>query len=436
MRMLTHYSLDTNDEELYPRAVELRKRYAGRKLQEAIDRGIVDDKLLVKFKDLNRQERRQHGREVVEIMAKEEDAKVALMRTEQQLGIQRKLRALGNDVTRATRLGKSRMDALTDLETRILRMRDGLNKPAQVPTTEHAMIDALAINNKLTLEKMFTRCDLCKRKILSTLFEVHSKSCAQLKGQSVTDFRPPVFDVDVDLKTSLTTCIPQAPRNCRYVRKGHRFIEFAWEPPVFDGGLPVFNYEISYKTHTAYMDKVSKLRVVKVTEQPNILTTNWCFRNPVCHYGYKIVNLTAGQSYVDFRVRSINLQGPSEWTDLVQKGGPTIITTSDGVYPWCPLFIHVIDVTSTCIHLEWCPPMFDGGLPITHYEITYIVVERHVTSTSRAHMVSKERTIITKTDECRYIDGEVVCVATPICTYRMMYRVLQPSIFRPNDPYV
>jgi hypothetical protein len=55
------YSIDTKDEELFPRAIELRKRYAGRRLQEAISNGIVDDKTLVRFKDLNRQERKQHA---------------------------------------------------------------------------------------------------------------------------------------------------------------------------------------------------------------------------------------------------------------------------------------------------------------------------------------------------------------------------------------
>lgn len=244
-------------------------------------------------------------------------------------------------------------------------------------------------------------CDICKRNILSNLHEVHTKSCEKLNGQTVTDFRAPVYDYDIDLKTSLTTSCPQPPRHCKYVRKGHRFIEFVWEPPVFDGGLPVTNYEISYKTHTAYMDKVSKMRVVKIAEQPNIFTSHWCLRNPICHTGYKIMNLTAGQSYVDFQVRSINLRGPSEWVDLVQKGGPTIITTSEPDYPWAPLYVHVSNVTSTCIHLDWGPPFFDGGMDVTHYEINYVVVERHVTSTSRNHMISRDRTIITKSPETK-----------------------------------
>jgi hypothetical protein len=399
--MLTSYSIDTKDEELFPRAIELRKRYAGRRLQEAISNGIVDDKTLVRFKDLNRQERKQHGKEVVEIMAKNEDAKVALVRTEQQLDIQSKLRTLGNDVTRATRLGKSRMDALSDLEKRIVKMRDGLTHPQPTPTVEHTMIDALSVNNKYTLEKMFTQCEVCKRKVLSSLHAVHTVACSKLNGQSVNDFRPPVYDVDVDLRTSLTTTVPQPPRNCKYVKKGHRFIQFSWDPPVFDGGLPVTNYEIAYKTHTAYMDKTSKMRVVRVVAMPNLFTSHWCLRDPVCHHGYKIMNLVAGQSYVDFQVRAINLQGHSEWTDLVEKGGPTIITTNAEVYPWAPLFVHVALVTSTCIHLDWGPPLFDGGKDITHYEINYIVVERHVTATSRNHMISRERTIVTKNSDCK-----------------------------------
>ena len=55
--MLTNYTLDTNDDDLLPKSIALRKRFAGRRIDEAIESGAVDDRQLVQLKNLNRQER-------------------------------------------------------------------------------------------------------------------------------------------------------------------------------------------------------------------------------------------------------------------------------------------------------------------------------------------------------------------------------------------
>lgn len=388
--MLTKYTLDTNDNEIGDKALELRKRLAGRKLQEDINNGLIDDKLLVQFKDLNRHQRNEHGKEVIKIMESYEKNRVTIVRTEQQLEIQSKLRTLENDITRTTRLNKSRVDALTDLEKRIIQLRQDLIQPQPLPGVEHVMIDQLTANNKLPLQKLFKECAICKRKILVDLHDAHLKVCTKIKGETLIESRPPIYDVNIDLKTNLTTFTPQPPRNCKFEKKGYRFISFLWEPPIFDGGLPVTNYEISYKSHTVSLDPGSKMKIVKVKEQPIISTSQWCYRTPICHTGYKITGLDAGQGYVDFRIRSVNLRGTSEWVDLTSPSDPQILTTNSPIEPWEPLFIHINKITSTCIHLDWEPPFFDGGSDIVRYEIKYTVFHRVVTATNRSNLVAKD----------------------------------------------
>lgn len=410
--MLTKYTLDTNDEDLTSQAIELRKRFAGRKLQDSLTNGIIDDKILIKFKDMNRNERLEHGKEVVSIMNRVNDGRVALVRTEQQLNIQSQLRSLGNDITRSTRLNKAKVDSLTDLEKRIHHLRQNLNESHQQQVqgqgVEHVMIDQLTTNNKIQLQKLFKECSICHRKVLNDLHEVHMIACKRMNGETILESRKPIYDVHCDLKTSLTSFIAQPPRNCQLIQKGYRYMTFTWEPPVFDGGLPVTNYEITFKTHTVSLDPGTKMKIVKVKEQPLISTSQWYYRNPINHNGFKITGLEAGQSYVDFRVRSVNLRGVSEWVDLIPPTGPNIISTLPPVEPWEPLFFHISKITSTCIHLDWEPPFFDGGNDILRYEIKYTVFHRTVTSTDRAHVTPKEYTLKTPGPSTRF---RISCVS-------------------------
>jgi uncharacterized protein YfkK (UPF0435 family) len=397
--MLTKYSLDTNDEDIGKSAIELRKRFAGRKLEKDLSTGAIDDKLLIQFKEMNRYERFQHSADTIEIMEQIQGNRQTLVRTEQQLEIQSQLRLLNQDITRSTRLSKAKVDSLTDLEKRIRKLRQNLSDPQPVPGVEHVVIEQLTSNNKIHLEKLFKQCSNCSRNILVGLHDAHHTACLRMNGQSVINSRPPIYDVDVDLKTSLTSFLPQSPRNCRLVSRGYRYLAFSWDPPVFDGGLPITNYQLSYKTHTVTFDPGTKMKIVKVKECPLVNTSYWCVRNPVCHHGFKLTGLTGGQSYVDLRVRSVNLRGVSEWVDLIPSTEATstsgIVATLAPIAPWEPLFVHVAKVTSSCIHLDWEPPFFDGGSEIVRYEIKYVVYHRTVTSTNRAHLTAREYTVKT-----------------------------------------
>lgn len=403
--MLTKYTLDLNDEDLTKQSIELRKRFAGRKLNENIQNGVINDRILIKMKDMNRHERIEHGKEVHHIMKTIQDNRTTIVRSEQQLIIQNKLSSLKNDIARSTRLNKSKVNTLVDLENRIIKLRQNLNEPQPLPNVEHVMIDQLTNNNKSNhkIQELFQQCNICNRKVLNDFYQQHYNACVKMNGSSTTTTTSsgnnthdiPIYDVDINLKTSLTTFQPQPPRNCNLCNKGYRYISFTWESPVFDGGLPITNYEINYKTYTVTLDPHTKMKIVKVKEQPIISTSQWFYKNPICHNGFKLTGLDAGQSYVDFRIRSVNLRGVSDWIDLIPADGPNIITTLPPVAPWEPLFVHISKVTSTCIYLDWEPPLFDGGCEIVQYEIKYTVHHKTITSTNRLHVTPKEYTLKT-----------------------------------------
>ena len=214
-------------------------------------------------------------------------------------------------------LGKSRVDSLTDLEKRIVKMRANLNRPEPDPSVNETMSAHLLKDNNEKVKSLFQNCDLCKRQVLKILFKQHTEMCMKLEGQSLQAIAP-VYDLEKDEEVMMTTFKPQPPRNCRFVKKGQTYMIFEWEPPVFTGGLDIYQYEVRYKSHTPYLCATTKMRMVKAEQQPNFFTTMWCMSDPVVHKGCKLVGLLAGQGYTDFQVRSYNLQGHSDWVDLIE----------------------------------------------------------------------------------------------------------------------
>ncbi len=77
-----------------------------------------------------------------------------------------------------------------------------------------------------------------------------------------------------------------------------------------------------------------------------------------------------------------------------------LLKTLSSVSPTCALFVTADDVTSSCIHLSWSPPLFDGGVPIIEYIVHYTVVELVITVTERDKKLEKKKEFCTESTDC------------------------------------
>lgn len=236
------------------RAIELRRRVAGRKLDEALGDGTLSTDGLVKLKEKNRDERKAHIEERMIILNAFQNERMSIARAEQQLKAEGQLKTLTRDVSRASRLSKAKYDVLTDLEARVKRMRIQLKDPRD-PPVEAVIAQELQVNDKQQLEGKFGICGICSRKILASLLATHSAMCERRKHersppkislesaatvskprappqtkaggeQSEQDAdeeqygRMPVYDIEQTVLTSVATFPPQRPRHCKVVSKG------------------------------------------------------------------------------------------------------------------------------------------------------------------------------------------------------------------------
>ena len=129
----------------------------------------------------------------------------------------------------------------------------------------------------------------------------------------------------------------------------------------------------------------------------------WALRLPIFNRGYKLVGLQAGAEYSNFEVRCRNLQGYSDWVSLVDDPAKReSISTEAGKPPSRPLFFKADRITSSCLHLTWMPPLFDGGQSIVNYRISYTIVRREKTVASGIKIIEKPNFVHTESAETRY----------------------------------
>lgn len=453
--MLLSYDADTKDESLNNTAIELRRRIAARKLEKDIKNNLIDADTLSAMKDSNRSQREEHGSEQFTVSMAKVSQGVAMTRLNQHMGIHKNLAELDRDLGRITSLNKTRYDALGDLSKRIQSMRTQLQHHSVV-TVENELNETLNSSTRGLVDVQFVQCSQCQRKILKGLYDAHVKACSLKNGLQGHDAKPPVFDVNINQTVALATFCPQPPRNLFIKSRGATYVELGWEPAVIDGGLPVTDYEVSYIVNVMEMNKATG-KYDRFTENPDpILTSHWGMVDPICHYGYKLTDLRSGAEYTGFKVRCRNLRGWSDYcvinpvlNNTIKKKAPkvekkrdmlssvsttgvdapkspdavesnviiadtqTAIKTSEPEPPSQPLFFRHHLVTSSCIHVSWMPPLYDGGQAITNYQIHYTIIERHINATSRNILIDKV-CCYTVGNQLRYVD---VCECFNCCIF-------------------
>jgi hypothetical protein len=130
--------------------------------------------------------------------------------------------------------------------------------------------------------------------------------------------------------------LPSAPQNVTAVAQNLSAV-VSWQPPAFDGGLPVTQYAVSASPGGASAYVVGSRLSATVT------------------------GLSNGVSYT-FTVLPQNAVGNGHWSNSSNSVVPTGL-------PWPPLNAQASPANFGAI-VSWSPPSYDGSTPITGYTVS------------------------------------------------------------------
>ena len=143
-----------------------------------------------------------------------------------------------------------------------------------------------------------------------------------------------------DIANATTWDIPSAPRSLRARPIGQTQIDLQWSAPADTGGVPIAGYQIEVSSDGS----------------------NWTIEvEDTLARSYSHVNLTSGSTWY-YRVSARNQVG------MGPTSTPVRATTAAG-RPSAPVDLIATPAGRTRIDLDWDPPAYDGGSPVTGYRI-------------------------------------------------------------------
>lgn len=173
--------------------------------------------------------------------------------------------------------------------------------------------------------------------------------------------------------------VPSAPKSIEISNVTKNSMTICWGRPESDGGNSIAGYVIEKREKTG-------LRWTRVTKKP------------VYDLRVKAAGLREGAEY-EYRVYAENAAGlslPSEPSTLVCAKDPVFL-------PSPPSRPKIIDSTKASITVSWKKPLFDGGSPVTGYNVEYKMSDDTEWTTAVQNLKGTEYTVHGLTSGAEYL---------------------------------
>jgi WD40 repeat protein len=281
----------------------------------------------------------------------------------------------------------------------VLRAREQIGAgndtaPGKQKLPKIKFIEIDAVGKKEPLYNRLKSCPICSKDIMPSLFTFHKVKCQSVKTQRILT----VVDCEV----------PQVPREV-VVSSAPTSREFSltWEPPIFDGGTPITEYEIRMSICTREI--IGKRTKRHISVAPTKTVTRYTYPRP---YGpvpttHRLRELPAGTEYVDIVVCAVNDVGASLPSNIV------LATMLPATSPSQPLFFRCQPPTANTCSLNWFAPLDTGGSPIVGYKIEFKTsmsdeVSGAGTGSTETHDVERIIEVLTNSNDLGYLLQELL----------------------------
>lgn len=164
--------------------------------------------------------------------------------------------------------------------------------------------------------QQYMECPYCMEKILRCSQNEHARVCEGYHSNKDVE-KNQVSRVKINVRNIAVK--PHVLRNLRLISVCFDAIHIAWDPPIFDGGEPLINFELSFFCES---DRIHR----KKARTKNIYMSclRWCNKEPCAANSFVLDGLRASTQYSGIRVRCKNSIGWSDYSTAlhsVKTGG-------------------------------------------------------------------------------------------------------------------
>ena len=282
------------------------------------------------------------------------DKHMLIRHVERQLGAEEKAYQIDRRMKLMRYNTKSKLNSLDSMEKRILKLKEQLNHNINgnislVYSGKNEVDKELReLNSNAIIRETTSPCTFCGKRFLRAVVKDHESMClsSPLVQSNVVDMSQPKADSqdfgnrsvfsksyfgknnreesdeeicplssngsmknseDQNVETTAEVR-PQSPRNLRIVKTSSNSIEIIWDPPILSGGLPIYDFEVSYIHCIKEETESSKVRKRKQKHE-SMKCSRWCLENPIPNNTYIISDLNASTLYLDIKIRCRNKIG-------------------------------------------------------------------------------------------------------------------------------
>ena len=291
------------------------------------------------------------------------DKHVLMRHIERQLGAEEKAYQIDRRMKILRNNTKSKLNSLDSMEKRIWKLKEQLNNNVIGNNSllhsgkNHVDKELRELNSNAIIRKTTVPCTFCGKRFLRAVVTDHESMCSSssLVQSNLVDVSQPETDSqdfkskftfykshtgdnsreDIDEKNyplshesnmtnsddqNITTAEvrPQSPRNLRIVKTSSYSIELIWDPPILDGGLPIYDFEISYIHCIKEEIESGKARKQKQRHETS-QCSRWCLENPVPNNTYIMSDLNASTLFLDIKIRCRNEIGWSDYSIPIER---------------------------------------------------------------------------------------------------------------------
>jgi hypothetical protein len=213
-----------------------------------------------------------------------------LRRANQHCNIESTFNRFEKEAWLLTKTIKSHVENTIDIEHRIHSIRHDNTGSADKEVDKDLNVK---YSKRSYLASQYISCPKCQQRILLVSQHDHDLVCG------LEDINP------ISNERDEITLKPLPPRNMSLLDVSFDSISIGWDPPIFDGGEQINDYELKYTSGESCLNIVPCSR--------------WCLKTPLPRNMFKLEGLKASKTYSNIQVRCKNLIGWSDYSEPIKS---------------------------------------------------------------------------------------------------------------------